>query len=485
MGFSRTKLSLLTALLLGGLVILPATPAAAERFTPLSTDGDGWDITFHPTNQDYVFFAHHAGGSKMSCIYRIDPDGDGPLNQGDGCFSDGAEYQIDTYNNGQVGQTPSVHITSDGNTAYLPLVRDDAYTGMGRFDISDPDPDNWTALESTTFPGVQKASNSIMVDDLIYMVSQTSWMIYDTATDTYSSVAFGDNSTTWFNSKIYHADNKLWTFTQDWHGHCFDLSTSALCTNWTNGKSTDPAVDVGAFNRGDEKFGATVEYRNTDGSFNGFCLLFQAELQGDGTRPEWTGCLNAAGQSDTTMVNPWDEFLTLYDAGGDHTILDVAGTFAVYEVTRQHQTILHETWLLDRQNTDYLCWDYTTQAACDNFITQGDNASAGDVYAVRQDPWIDTCFWSNSHDKVVGVWETTEGSALGTDLCDVIYSTPPTTTTVPPTEESTTTAPDPLVELPSTGTNDTSGFFALAMASSMLGAVVALTAAARRRSRTV
>ena len=140
--------------------------------------------------------------------------------------------------------------------------------------------------------------------------------------------------------------------------------------------------------------------------------------------------------------------MTLYDAGGDHTILDVAGTFAVYEVTRQHQTILHETWLLDRQNTDYLCWDYTTQAACDNFITQGDNASAGDVYAVRQDPWIDTCFWSNSHDKVVGVWETTEGSALGTDLCDVIYSTPPTTTTVPPTEESTTTAPDPLVELP-------------------------------------
>ena len=41
--------------------------------------------------------------------YRIDPDGDGPLNQGDGCFSDGAEYQIDTYNNGQVGQPVCAH----------------------------------------------------------------------------------------------------------------------------------------------------------------------------------------------------------------------------------------------------------------------------------------------------------------------------------------------------------------------------------------
>ena len=29
-----------------------------------------------------------------------------------------------------------MHITSDGNTAYLPLVRNDNYTGMGRFYIS-------------------------------------------------------------------------------------------------------------------------------------------------------------------------------------------------------------------------------------------------------------------------------------------------------------------------------------------------------------
>ena len=108
----RVKLSVLLSSLLGGFLFLSAAPATAEVFDTITTQGDGWDVTFHPTNQNYAFFAHHRN-NKLGCFYRIDPDGAGPLNQGDGCFSDGASMYMDTFN-GKVGRKSSVHVTSDG-----------------------------------------------------------------------------------------------------------------------------------------------------------------------------------------------------------------------------------------------------------------------------------------------------------------------------------------------------------------------------------
>ena len=63
--------------LLLGLLVFP-TPASAEVFDKITaTGGDGWDVTFHPTNQNYAFFVHHRG-TQFGCLYRLDPDGDGP-----------------------------------------------------------------------------------------------------------------------------------------------------------------------------------------------------------------------------------------------------------------------------------------------------------------------------------------------------------------------------------------------------------------------
>ena len=164
MGFWRRAkfVALCAAVLCHGLVV--ASPASAEVFDMITTPGDGWDVTFHPTNQNYGFFAHHRN-SVFGCFYRLDPDGAGPLNQGDGCFTNGDGMFL--MGNGWVGQKSSVHVTSDGLTAYMPLNHNNYPGGMGKFDISDPDPNNWTAEPNITWAGMQYHSNSIIVDDVI------------------------------------------------------------------------------------------------------------------------------------------------------------------------------------------------------------------------------------------------------------------------------------------------------------------------------
>ena len=79
--------------LLLGLLVFPA-PASAEVFDKITTSGgDGWDVTFHPTNQNYAFFVHHRG-TQFGCLYRLDPDGDGPKQQGDPCFTNSYSKNI-------------------------------------------------------------------------------------------------------------------------------------------------------------------------------------------------------------------------------------------------------------------------------------------------------------------------------------------------------------------------------------------------------
>ena len=129
-------LALCFALLCHGLAV--SAPASAEVFDTITTPGDGWDVTFHPTNQNYAFFAHHRS-NVLGCFYRIDPDGAGSIEQGDGCFNGGYTLSI----NGSVGQKSSVWVTSDGNTAYIPLNASPFV--IAKVDISDANPNNWAA----------------------------------------------------------------------------------------------------------------------------------------------------------------------------------------------------------------------------------------------------------------------------------------------------------------------------------------------------
>ena len=146
--------------LLLGLLVFP-TPASAETFDKITaTSGDGWDVTFHPTNQNYAFFVHHR--LQFGCLYRLDPDGDGPKQQGDPCFTNSYSKNILGV---AAGQKSSAWVTSDGNTAYVPLNS----AQIAVIDISHEDPDNWSRSGYVNFSvSAQYHSNSIMVDDVLW-----------------------------------------------------------------------------------------------------------------------------------------------------------------------------------------------------------------------------------------------------------------------------------------------------------------------------
>ena len=401
MGFwRRAKFSALcAAVLCHGLVV--ASPASAEVFDMITTPGDGWDVTFHPTEQNYAFFSHHRS-SYLGCFYRIDPDGAGPLNQGDGCFTNSGSPMLLDATSGQVGEKSSVHVTSDGLTAYMPLNHNTNPGGMGKFDISDPDPNNWTAEPNITWAGMQYNSNSIIVDDVIYALDSAGFLLFDTATETGSTVAFSSGSPAG-NSSVYFADGKIWSVGGDYHLYCYDPATGALCAhdNWAAGRSVDSAGALGS-----GVIYAVAEYRNTDGSFGGFCA---ANVNGTAL-----GCLNAAGELDGTMVNPFEAHVAANDSQWRY-----GGTYGNFVVSRQHQLITNEPLLKPQA---FYCWDYATQAACANF-TPGETAEPGFVYTVSQDPWNDNCFWSNADDKKIGVWDISHTGAFATSggECDVTF----------------------------------------------------------------
>ena len=413
MGFWRRVkfVALCAAVFCHGLVV--ASPASAEAFDMITTPGDGWDVTFHPTNENYAFFAHHRN-TVFGCFYRLDPDGAGSIEQGDGCFN--GNYTLGNFPS-QVGETPSVLVTSDGNTAYIPRNYLGISAQIQKVDISDANPNNW-ALDGSTSWNAQMLyySNSVMVDDVLFALSSTGWLSLDTDTDTAGSVAFSGTGPDGY-ARIHVADGKLWAISSDWYLHCYDPADGARCDHdgWTNGKSTDP------FTTNVPEPDAVVEYRNTDGSFGGFCIAH-------GTNYATYACLNAdglldpnAGQPDA-MVNPFEQ---MQNAMGNQN-WQYGRYYGNFTVTRQHQVIINEPREDPNsgpEGQDYYCWDYTTQAACANFTPSDNNGFPGEVYTIVQDPWNDNCFWSNADDKKIGAWNIsyTGGFATSGGECDVAF----------------------------------------------------------------
>ena len=382
-----------------------ASPASAEVFDTITTPGDGWDVTFHPTNQNYAFFAHHRD-TVFGCFYRLDPDGAGPIEQGDGCFN--GDYTLDI--GGRVGQKSSVWVTSDGNTAYVPRNNNGSDNGGGisiaKVDISDANPNNWSLTGTVDWAAVMQLHvNSVMVDDVLYALSETGWLTLDTDTDTAGAVAFHDGTPDEA-ANIVVADGKLWAVSGDWYLHCLEPADGERCDHngWTNGKSPDQFSSPYG---GLEGF---VEYRNTDGSFGGFC---EAHSNYPGV------CLDTDGLLDTAMVNPFDP---MRNAMGEQDWRFLSKFGKLY-VSRQHQVIIAEPLQVFQ---DYFCWDYTTQAACANFTPSDDITTPGKVYTIIQDPWNDNCFWSNADTKKIGVWNISHsgvngGFATSGGECDVTF----------------------------------------------------------------
>ncbi|MGA0398056.1 MAG: InlB B-repeat-containing protein, partial [Ilumatobacteraceae bacterium] len=350
-------------------------------FDPITTSGDGWDVTFHPTNQNYVFFVHHKS-SNMGCVYRLDPDGAGPIQQGDGCFDSGQLLSLGS--NVAVGLKSSMWVTSDGNTAYIPLNHESyAPNTIVRVNISDADPNNWSVIGTVNWAAnMQHHSNSIMVDDALWASASSGLLKYDTTTQQASTYS----KSMWEYAPVVHADGKIWSVASDWSLVCLDIATGAFCSHGSFVDGAGAALGVGSAPS------VVMEYRNTDGSFGGFCSK-------DGGSNEV--CVNTDGASSSTMVNPASNFNSGWGSWSANGLI---------EVSDQHQMIQYQP-LASTQN--YTCWDYTTQAACAGF-TPSSTSAPSSAYTVRQDPWIPTCFWTNAHDNKIGVWDFSASGGFAT-----------------------------------------------------------------------
>ena len=363
--------------LLLGLLVFP-TPASAEVFDKITaTGGDGWDVTFHPTNQNYAFFVHHRG-TQFGCLYRLDPDGDGPKQQGDPCF-DGAYSK--SILGGSAGQKSSAWVTSDGNTAYVPLNS----SQIAVINIADEDPNNWYRSGYVSFQAsAQYHSNSVMVDDVLWATASTGVLKYDTTTQTASIYA----KSMWNSyAPVYYADGKIWSVSSGNALVCVDISADAFCSHGSFVDGVGGAL--GTNNH-------MAEYRNTDGSFGGFC--------------SGSACVNSDGAVDTEMVNPFSGF----NSGNYHN------SYGIFYVTDQHQMIKHQP--LHSPQT-FTCWDYTTQAACAGFVSAS-TSNASNTYTIVQDAWNSNCFWSNADSRVIGAWEFSYGNgfaSVNAAACDITY----------------------------------------------------------------
>ena len=379
MSWSQVKTALMSFILLLGLLVFP-TPASAEVFDKITaTSGDGWDVTFHPTNQNYAFFVHHRG-TQFGCLYRLDPDGDGPKQQGDPCFTN--SYSKNILGSG-AGQKSSAWVTSDGNTAYVPLYS----AQIAVIDISDEDPNNWSRTGYVSFSAsVQYHSNSIMVDDVLWATASTGVLKYDTTTQTASIYS----KAMWSNyAPVYYADGKIWSVSNASQLVCVDVSADAFCThgNFVDGVG-------GQF----QTKNALVEYRNPDGSFGGFCSM--------------STCIKADGSVDTDgdMTNPISGIPGSYGSWA---------SYGIYYVTDQHQVILHQPLAASQT---YSCWDFTTQAACAGFASST-HSNASNTYTIVQDAWNSNCYWSNADSRVIGSWEFSNGNgfAASDGACNITY----------------------------------------------------------------
>ena len=110
--------------------------------------------------------------------------------------------------------------------------------GMGKFDISDPDPNNWTAEPNITWAGMQYNSNSIIVDDVIYALDSAGFLLFDTAYRHGRQVAFS-SAPGRITTRHLFADGKLWSVSSTTTCTATTLLPVRCAITWTNGKSTD------------------------------------------------------------------------------------------------------------------------------------------------------------------------------------------------------------------------------------------------------
>jgi len=353
--------------------------AAASQPQTIKTIGDGWDVTFHTSNPNYLFNVYHhqsAGVKALECWNRLDPDGSGPAKQADHCSSSYPfSFGLGSTNKSSAWMNSKEELWINGSDRRVACVDVSTITSPT---ICSGSP--YTVSNSTGSTG-NGASNSVMISDRLYWINEYGTNLSCFNTDnrtscTNTSFTFGATNT----GQILSIGSRLYlrvgstNTSSSYTVKCFDNNTSAACSDWID-RST-PA------------HGVIIPHMDTSAQYDGICTK--------GT------CWYDNGTVIDNISNP-------FDAVGWND--DSSSAYSNMTVTAQGRAYMHYT--LNGSSTKFSCFDYTTDAPCSGFTDPALTSSFyNSLYTTTQDPFTNTCIWTNSDPRKIGVFSLDGGSDL-------------------------------------------------------------------------
>jgi len=347
--------------------------AAASQPQTIKTIGDGWDVTFHTSNPNYLFNVYHhqsAGAKALECWNRLDPDGGGPLKQADHCSSSYPfNFGLGSTNKSSAWMNSKEELWINGSDGRVACVDVSTITSPT---ICSGSP--YTVSNSTGSTG-NSASNSVMVGNHLYWINQSGTNLSCFNTDNRTScinTSFNFSATS--SGEIVPIGERLYLRVGSNSLKCFDNSTNGACAGWID--QTVPAS------------GVLLPHMNTSAQYDGICTT--------GT------CWYDNGTVIDNISNPFDA------VGWNNS---TSRSYGRMLVTTQGKAYMHDT--LAGSQTNFRCFDYTTNAICSGFTDPALTSSYyNSLYTTTQDPFTNTCIWTNSDPRKIGVFSLNGGSDL-------------------------------------------------------------------------
>ena len=358
--------------------------AATSQPKTIPTKGDGWDVTFHISDPNYLFNVYHHGtGDILECWNRLDPDGGGPLKQADRCSTSYPfDFDLASSNKSSAWMNSKEELWINGTDGRVACVDVSTVTSPNKC------PGSPFTVTGSTGSTNTNPSNSVMVNDRLYWINYngTNLSCFNTDNQTpciESGFTFGAT----VSGEIVPVGQRLYlrvgstNASSEYQIKCFDTNTNSACSDWID--RTTPAYSV------------LLPHMDTSAQYDGVCTK--------GT------CWYDNGSVIDNLSNPFDA--VGWDANSDYATTNRARSvmYSKMTVTTQGRAYMHYV------DTDpkFSCFDYTTDAPCSDFVSPAINSNIYELtYATDQDPFTPTCMWSNAHPNKIGVFTINGGSDL-------------------------------------------------------------------------
>lgn len=370
--------------------------------------GDGWDAF---TSEDYVLNAYHHQSFVLACHIKT---------TGDDC-------PTATYSDGSMGTGSVSNGVVINNKAYVPVSKgvwvgyNKIVAGLACVDLSSPtfqDCGFKTILDpggggnQTLAPTTLSVSGTKIFVGVPFQAGgapPTTWKLacFDTATGTdcpgapYTApssdntvIGYGTGFTTAFDGKVFLTAGKVW---------CFNAADGSQCNGGTGWPVT--GITMGNGPGGATAIHPFIPMRNGSGAAIGGCIPYNGAVT--------PFCVDYTGQP-LSVPPGLTALLASKPMGG---VVAQGSSQYDFAGTRQYWA-----YSIPYGNTYPVCYDWTTDAACAGFATDG-VLSAG-TYGITTDRYDPACVWSNGHSGTITQFSATAGgsSCAGGPLVSVASS---------------------------------------------------------------